>query len=342
MMRGKISALCLLARFLSYQWALAQGPVFPTTVWEARMPDEVGLNPEKLDQFKKKSGNDVGIVIKDGYVVYSWGDISKKFDWASASKAVVSTMLFFALQEGRLATVDGLIEERGWPLSPTDRTITFRHLANMVSGYGLPEEPGTHWAYNDYAIALYNVMLFDRVFDEGSPDAVARHPARLGALQFEDGSIFGPDREGFGLRTSPRDFARIGWFWLNRGNWDGTELLDESYFDLFQPQVASGLPRTAGGQVNDYLKVGTQEGGADQTQLGPGVYGFNLWHNPNRKTWPSAPADTYQANGHWNGEVLTVFPSLNMVVAWKGKRADPSSFVGPMDGLLKLLVEATQ
>jgi hypothetical protein len=54
-MGGKISALCLLATFLSYQWALAHGPVFPATVWEAKMPDEVGLNPEKLDQFKKKS-----------------------------------------------------------------------------------------------------------------------------------------------------------------------------------------------------------------------------------------------------------------------------------------------
>jgi CubicO group peptidase (beta-lactamase class C family) len=142
-----------------------------------------------------------------------------------------------------------------------------------ADGYGLPEKPGTHWAYNDYAIALYNVTLFERVFDEGSPNAVARHSARLGALQFEDGSIFGPDRDGFGLRTSARDFARIGWFWLNRGNWDGTEVLDEGYFDLFQGQVARGLPRTAGGEVNDYLNVGTQGGGADQTQLGPGVPG---------------------------------------------------------------------
>ena len=44
--------------------------------------------------------------------------------------------------------------------------MTFRHLANMMSGYGRPDSPGAAWAYNDYAIQLYQRTVFDRVFQE--------------------------------------------------------------------------------------------------------------------------------------------------------------------------------
>jgi CubicO group peptidase (beta-lactamase class C family) len=252
-------------------------------------------------------------------------------------------MLFFAINEGRVAGVDQLVGPTGgWPLKQKDQAMTFRHLANMVSGYALPEEPGVAWAYNDYGIELYSKTVFDIVFDEGSADIAARHPERLGALEFEDGGILGPGRGGFALQTSLRDFARIGLFWLNRGNWNGTQILPEGYFDFFTPQVPADLPRTAAVKVNDYLGVGSSGGGANQTPLGPGIYGFNLWHNPDRTTWPNAPPDAYQANGHWNGEVLTVIPTLGIVAAWKGKRAEASSFTGAMDRLLKLLVEAAE
>ena len=97
--------------------------------------------------------------------------------------------------------------------------MTFRHLADMVSGYGRVEPPGEAWAYNDWAIDLYLKTLFDGVFQE-RPNSAAQNAARLGPLQIEDGSFFG-SRDGYGLKMSPRDFARIGWFWLNRGAWKG-------------------------------------------------------------------------------------------------------------------------
>ncbi len=223
--------------------------------------------------------------------------------------------------------------------------MTFWHLANMTSGYALPEPPGQAWSYNDPAISLYLKLLFDGVFRQ-APNAAAMAPHRLGALQFQDGAIFG-SRQGYGLRTTPRDFARIGWLWLNKGEWNGTPLLPRHYFDRYmRPQVSYHIPRTLGG-AHDYLRTHFFGGGTDQTPYGPGIYGFNWWFNvpvgPGRPlTWPDAPTDTFQANGHWDRKILVGIPSLGMVAVARGKWGDfeLGAANAAMNQHLKLLVQA--
>jgi len=41
-----------------------------------------------------------------------------------------------------------------------DRAITWRHLANQTSSYGLAALPGTAFAYNDWQMALFWDILF--------------------------------------------------------------------------------------------------------------------------------------------------------------------------------------
>ena len=94
--------------------------------------------------------------------------------------------------------------------------MSFHHLANMISGYARTEKSGTAWAYNDYAINLYRLTLFNRLFRQG-PDVVANHPDRLGQLQFRDGLSFSNKAR---VIASVRDFARLCWFWLNKGKWE--------------------------------------------------------------------------------------------------------------------------
>ncbi len=324
----------------------SRAQVFPGATWEERTPEEVGLDPAVLDQFVAATGGD-GVVVKDGYLVRKWGGYSARADWASAMKPVMSTLLAMAIQEGLVGSVDDLLQpvvqaHFGQDLAPKDQTMTWRHLADMTSGYARAEAPGAAWAYNDTAIMLYSVLLFDAVFGQ-SPDAAAT--GRLAALGFEDGGLFG-SRSGRGLNASPRDFARIGWLWLNRGRWDGARILPAALFDqILGPDVPVDLPRTAAaGQ--DTLGVGSIGGGTDQTAHGPGIYGFNWWHNAPTPagplTWPDAPADTYQANGHWNQEVLTVIPSLGMVVACRGSwgEFDPGNLAASMNARLALLADA--
>jgi CubicO group peptidase (beta-lactamase class C family) len=312
---------------------------FPGTSWATRTPAEVGLNATKLTDFRNATGNNVGFVVKNGYQVFKWGAPSSRIDWASAGKPLTSTMLFFAVKEGKLGGVDALIKNFGWALRTADQNMTFRHLADMLSGYALPENPGTHWGYNDYGISLYNKTLFPRVFNQ-TPATVVKASTRLGPLQFQDGLTYG-GTSGYRLQASPRDFARIGWWWRNKGLWKTTQLLAKSYFDSFmKTQVSSSVPRTAGGAVDDYLNVGTGGGGTNQDFPGQGRYGFNWWFNPNKITWPDAPADTIQAIGHFNQESMVIIPSLSMVVAWKGRNSTAGTLFTDANRYFKLLVEA--
>jgi CubicO group peptidase (beta-lactamase class C family) len=255
-------------------------------------------------------------------------------------------MLFFAVNEGKVASVDHLVKDLGWNLIDKDKTMTMRHLANMVSGYARGEAPGAAWAYNDYGIKLYKLSVFDKIFNEGSANNAATKPNRLGALQFQDGSIFS-SRGGYGLSTSPRDFARIGWFWANRGTWNGNQLIPKQFFDDYmKPGVPGNLPRTAR-SGSDYLNIGTDGGPSDQSQWGPGIYGFNWWFNArvgtsNNLAWPDAPADLFMANGHWNRELMVVIPSLGVVAAARGSwgTLSPGSASASMNRNLKLLADA--
>ena len=296
--------------------ATSHANVFPGESWVTRTPEQVQLDPERLDQLAARLGGR-GCVIRHGYVVKSWGDQSERRDWLSSAKPVLSTLLFFAIEEGLVRSVDQPIADFGWELSEKDRTMTFRHLGAMTSGYARPEIPGAAWSYNDYAIQLYQKTLFDKVFKEDAK-VEAERPTRLGGLHLQDGLKFSDKRR---ISASVRDFARIAWFWFNKGNWNGKQLLPKHYFDEYMvPQVAKDLPNTQQADTNDYLDIKTYGGGSDHfAKCGPGIYGFNWWFNstggqhPDTLTWPDAPADTIMSCGH-GGNNTAIIPSLGLVL----------------------------
>ena len=294
---------------------------YPGAVWETRTPAQVGLNAAELDQFVASVGG-VGSIVRHGYMVRTWGDQTAKADWASASKPLLNTLLFFAVQESRIEAVEDpirpwVLAATGGTLRPADESMTFFQLMNMTSGYARIEAPGVAWAYNDVGVQLKNRVI-GAIFGEPL-DAPLR--ARLAPLNLQDGSLL-TTRSGYGLSTTTRDFARIAWFWMNRGSWRGEELLDEQFFDDYMRiLVPSTLRRTTGADV-DYLNVGTAGGGTDQTQYGPGQFGMSWWFNEPVGTlgrpWPAAPVDMIQAHGHFNREMVVMIPSLNLVVTNRG------------------------
>ena len=327
--------------------ATAEPPevVFPEEEWQQKAPEELGLDSEKLDEFSQLVRG-AGCVIKDGYLVHSWGDQGAKFDWLSAAKPVISTMLFFAVDDGKLSGVDDRVGDWGWEFEGNDQDMTFGHLANMTSGYATPEAPGKAYAYNDFGIRLY-ILTMERVFEQNLNAAALGH---FKPLQLQDGDLFNSRGR---VVTTPRDFARIGWLWLNKGNWNGRQLLPRRFFDEYmKPHVPADLPRTRGHsrEPNDYLHIGSYGGGTNQTPYGPGVYGFNWWFNATidaegRLLWPDAPADAFQANGLWGRYVVAVFPSLNLVAAAGGNnwgKFKPGESDSKLNRALKLLAESAQ
>lgn len=291
--------------------------VFPGETWRMKSPTEGGLKSEPLQQLANDLGGR-GCVIKDGYLVHEWGDTSERGDWLSSAKPVLSTLLFFAIEEGLVKSVDQPIVDFGWDLKEKDRGITFRHLGAMTSGYARPDAPGEAFAYNDFAIQLYQQTLFDKVF-KGDPKEEAEKPNRLGALGFETGLSWREKNRR--LSASAKDFARIAWFWLNKGNWNGEQVLPANYFEEhMKPQVPKDLPHTQKAETDDYLGIGSFGGGSDHfTKFGPGIYGFNWWFNatgrdhPDSLTWPDAPEDAIMSIGA-GGNCSILLPSQNMVI----------------------------
>ncbi|MHC5537855.1 DUF5060 domain-containing protein [Singulisphaera rosea] len=290
---------------------------FPGKGWETRDPASLGLDPATLDALANSLGGQ-GCIVKDGYVVKTWGSQAEKRDWFSSAKPVLSTLLMFAMREGKVKSPDQPIAEFGWALKPKDQGMTFRHLASMTSGYARPEKPGEAWSYNDFAIQLYQKTLFDRVF-QGDPEAVANHATRFGAIGLEDGLSFRKSNRR--ISASVRDFARIAWFWLNGGEWEGKTILPREYFEEnMRPQVPKTLPSTRPAETDDYLGIGTYGGGSDHfAKCGRGTYGFNWWFNatgrdhPNLRTWPDAPEELIMSVGA-RGNCSAILPSRNAIV----------------------------
>ena len=350
-MRWPLFIGCVMATLLAFCGPSGAGQperVFPGVSWATKSPAEAGLDAGKLQEFARRMGVDdpnfhsSGCIVRHGYLVYSWGNQADNSNWASATKPVLSTLLFFAIKEGKLKSVDDKVGDWGWKLSDKDKPMTFRHLANMTSGYACQEPPGAAWNYNDPAIQLYFLTL-EKVFGKDINSAATEY---FRPLQLQDGVIFSSTGR---LITTSRDFARIGWFWLNRGDWAGKQLLPRKFFDDYmKPQVPGNLPLSVTKKADDYLGIGSYGGKPRPTAYGPGKYGFNWWFNvpeggSAKPFLPDVPADIIMAIGH-GGNFKVLMHSLDLVIAGRGDWGHimPGTERVKFNANLKLLVDAAK
>lgn len=307
--------------------------VFPGSDWATTTPALVGLDSSGLDALKTLVGGN-GMVVRYGYQAYAWGDIGARVDFASATKPVHTHMLLNAVQSGRIASLDdkvALFEPRldvtNAMLGYKDRDITWRHLANMISGYGLTEPPGAAFGYNDYAIALYVDTLLLNVYGTtwDTADSLILRPLLGDQIGWQDAPTYNGKTAGR-IAISTRDFARFGLLYLNRGNWNGQLLLDPSLVDLATGSpLRNDSPRTLGVDAEMIAAQRTYGGGKNQADHN-GSYSFTWWVNgmlPDGVTrhWSALPLDAYVAHGHWGRRVLLVVPSLQLIVVWNDSTA---------------------
>ena len=66
--------------------------VFPRAHWKTRTATALDLDGGALDAFVAKVGG-TGVIVRDGYIVRSWGNVDERLDWASALKSFLSTLL---------------------------------------------------------------------------------------------------------------------------------------------------------------------------------------------------------------------------------------------------------
>ncbi|MCH7686626.1 MAG: hypothetical protein IH899_08100, partial [Planctomycetes bacterium] len=113
--------------------------VFPGKAWAKRAPAEVGLDARTLQEFSRFVGGR-GCVLRHGYLVYTWGDVSRRADVASACKPFYSHFLFKALENGKIKSLDEKavrweprLKQINKELAFKDKDITWRHFANQTS-----------------------------------------------------------------------------------------------------------------------------------------------------------------------------------------------------------------
>src|SRR5262249_41931050 len=323
-MKGPKIALLVLAFAAVTRVSADDKPVSPHVSWAKHKPVDTGIEPPKLDALRDLVV-DRGCVVRNGFLVYSWGDVAKSQDLASAAKPVISTLLLFAVHEAKLRSVDDRVSEVEPRLKDLnggkDAAITWRHLASQTSGYGLTDKPGAAWAYNDFSLALYYQALTERLFHEAGTKLMKSRLAD--ALQFEDSFAFdalGPDRPGR-LAMSLRDFARFGLLYLRGGKWNDKQVLPEKLIKLaLDSSVPADLPRTEGKNAEMLAGQKSMGGGKNIAPIGPGFYSFNWWLNRTDKDGnrllASLPLDAFIAAGHGGEKVMICVPKWDLIVRW--------------------------
>jgi len=334
--------------------------VFPGQTWATRTPAQVGMNIAKLKAFSTFVGGR-GCVVRHGYMVYSWGDVGRRADVASACKPFYSHFLFKAIEDGKIQSVDQPVvrwEPRlgqiNKDLGYKDRKIRWRDLANQTSCYQLVETPGSAFDYNDWQMALFWDTLFLKVYGAtyDNVDKSVFHPLLTDPLQCQDN----PTMMAFGTHDRPgrvgisvRDFARFGLLYLHQGDWHGKQLISRAHAKL---AVTSPLPNSisrAGNKGAEMIpgqhSLGSRNRPDNQTDHF-GSYSWLWWINGvdrhGTQMFPDAPPDLYGAFGHGGPRAMWVIPSLDIVVSYNDARMKTwvSGRDNPTNTAMRLLVHA--
>jgi CubicO group peptidase (beta-lactamase class C family) len=306
-------------------------PVFPGQSWETREPADVGLSKDALVKFSKTLGGR-GVVVRHGVLVYSWGDIEKPGDVASAAKPVYAHFLFKAIEEKKIASLDEAVVkyepqlgELNALLDHKDRQITWRHLATQTSCYGVAEPPGKAYDYSDWQMALFWDLLFTKLYG-ATPENVDEKvltpllAREIGCQDKPSFLAFGvKDRSGR-LSISPRDFARFGLLYLRSGRWNDKQLLEEQLVAAaVGTPISNDIPRTAAVKA-EMLPNQRSIGGKNNQTDHLGSYSYLWWLNgigrDEKRNWPDAPRDLFAALGHGGKRACVVIPSLDLVASW--------------------------
>jgi len=299
--------------------------------WDKVTPASVGWDESKIPDLKaflEISNTRALLVLKDGKIVieeYLGKQLvntaldfnsTSNWYWASAGKTLTSAMVGIAVSQNKI-NLDAKTSDylgAGWTsLTATqENKITVRNQVTMTTGLddavANPDcttktclmykvDAGTRWAYHN---APYT--LLDGVISAATGKTLNTYLSeQIISITGMDGQyIKTGDNNVF--YSTPRSMARFGLLLLNKGTWNQTEIIPESYFNL--------------------MKTTSQNFNLS--------YGYLTWLNgktsfmvPGLQTvfpgsiTPSAPADMFAAMGK-NGQLINVVPSQNLVVIRMG------------------------
>jgi CubicO group peptidase (beta-lactamase class C family) len=167
------------------------------------------------------------------------------------------------------------------PASPTrNETWTRKFLAHPV-----PFKPGTHFLYNSPATYMVSAMV-QKVTGQSVLDYL--RPRLFDPLGFESpawvASPEGVSAGAWGLLARTEEIARFGQLYLQRGKWNGRQLVPETWVDEATARQTSN--------------------GSSPTSDWDQGYGYQFWRSRH---------DSYRGDGAF-GQYCLVLPALDAVV----------------------------
>jgi CubicO group peptidase (beta-lactamase class C family) len=294
-----------------------------------------------LDAELRRNGSTCVAVVQDGELIHDayWNGGSKHTRQRvySITKSLTSLLVGMAADLGAIELDDTASEEVDeWRVGPAE-AVTVHDLLSMTSGrhwneatdrrmirdepdkttfaVNLAQErpPGEDWVYDNSAVQALESVL-DDVYE--SDDVVENAERRLlDPLGMRDTS-WARDSAGnaltySGVESTCLDMARVGHLMLNRGAWDGQQVVSEAYVDRATHtssdfNAAYGLLWwvNAKGRVVEVLRQAgfPSDKAAYEGQLAPDV-----------------PDDAFWAFGYGN-QYIAVVPSEGIVAVRLGAR----------------------
>jgi CubicO group peptidase (beta-lactamase class C family) len=311
--------------------ALLKDDVVPGAEWQRTVPESVGYSTKKLDVLRQwVSTQDTAsmLVVVQGRVVFSYGDVTHSSKIASARKSVLSMLYGRYVANGKIdldKTVKQLGLEDLQPFLPIEETATLRQLLAARSGIYLPtssfgqtnylpprgsEAPGAHYLYSNWEFNAAGAA-FEKLTGQSIYDALQRdlaHP--LGMQDYVSSKqVKEPDPltkwPEYVMRLSARDMARLGLLMLDKGKWNGKQIMPPDWVE-FSTTLVTPFRDMNPSFLRNY---GSPErwgySGALWWVWDAPVYPGGVYTGP----WQGA----YTAQGA-GGTYITVFPAANMVV----------------------------
>ena len=229
----------------------------------------------------------------------------------SLTKSFTSTAVGFAVQDGLLKTDDKLVDFFPEYLTnePCDymRQLTVKHLLTMNTGHDIePErkgdywerdfvrtyiahEPGTHFLYNTSGSFMLSAIV-QKVTGKNTVDYLKEKlfiPLGMSGDIWSEESPTGVPTGGHGLNVRIDDIAKLGQFYLQKGKWNGEQILNEQWIQDAQTPWS-----------DNSKWVGTPDWNAG--------YGYQFWM--------CTPENVFRGDGAF-GQYCIVCPDQDMVIA---------------------------
>lgn len=309
-------------------------------------PEQAGYSSEKLEKLRDvlaASGSQSMLLLHDGKVFFEWGGIRKKLLVHSMRKALLSSLYGIYVEQGRIELQQTLgqlqVDDAPQGLSEAEKSARLIDVLKSRSGVyhaaaaeaesmvaGRPARgqyaPGTNYYYNNWD---FNVA--GHVFELGSGmrifDAFDKHIAQpLGMLDYHNkvaDAPGDPDADGFyqferersrypayHFRMSAHDLALYGQLMLERGRWQGRQLVPSQWIDASTQPYSITEPKygLAYGMLWDVI-IPSEPGSAPAFfHTGVGVHMLGIY--PKHRLVMVHRVDTEQAYRFNDGDLYRV------------------------------------